>query len=481
MLFRHACAMFVLAAVVVSTTLAADQVATVPPMGWNSYDSYGALVTEDQFRANVDFLAQRLKPHGYEYAVLDYCWSYPFRATGRTGSEALNQAFNADDKTFKPQLAMDDFGRLIPDRSRFPSAYDGSGNFIGLNALIDDVHRKGLKFGLHIMRGIPRQAVVANTPVFGSQSTAAEIANTESKTTWLNHMYGLKTTDGRPTGELTAGGQAYYDSILKMYAAWGVDFIKADDMLRDFSKSDRSFYAGEMNGVRLSIDRCGRPMVLSLSPGAAPLAHADELVKTSNMWRMLDDMWDRWRDVNLVFDVARNWTPSRGPGHWPDADMLPLGTFVRPPVGRSRRSSLTANEERTMMTLWSIAKSPLIIGGDLSSLAGDPDTFGLLTNDAVLQVDQHSAKNRRIALDAESAVWAAEDPQSSDVFVALFNRSGAARSVSVRLSDLGLSGGAHGIKDLWTGDDLGKREESLERSLDSHAAGLYRISAKSAP
>ena len=293
MLSRCAPAVAIVFAIAAATAVQAGDVAPTPPMGWNSYDSYGALVTEHQFRANVDYLADHLKPHGYEYAVLDYCWSYPYRATGRTGSEALNQSFNSADDTFKPMLALDEFGRLIPDRSRFPSAYDESGKFIGLNALVDYVHGKGLKFGLHIMRGVPRQAVVAKSAVSGSQFTADQIANPDSKTTWLNHMVGLQTSDGRPTSELTAGGQAYYDSIVKMYAAWGVDFIKADDMLRDFSKPDRSFYSGEINGLRQAIDRSGRPMVLSLSPGAAPLAHADTLGKTANLWCMLDDMWDR--------------------------------------------------------------------------------------------------------------------------------------------------------------------------------------------
>ena len=162
MLLRCAPAVAIVFAIAAATAVQAGDVAPTPPMGWNSYDSYGALVTEDQFRANVDYLADHLKPHGYEYAVLDYCWSYPYRATGRTGSEALNQTFNSADDTFKPMLAMDEFGRLIPDRSRFPSAYDESGKFIGLNALVDYVHGKGLKFGLHIMRGVPRQAVWRN-------------------------------------------------------------------------------------------------------------------------------------------------------------------------------------------------------------------------------------------------------------------------------------------------------------------------------
>lgn len=456
----------------------AADVAQTPPMGWNSYDSYGALVTEEQFRANVDYLAEHLKPHGYEYAVLDYCWSYPYRPNGGTGSETLNQKFDDTEKSFKPMLAMDENGRLIPDRSRFPSGYDDQGNFIGLNALVDYVHSKGLKFGLHIMRGIPRQAVVADSPILGSDSKASQIADTDSKCAWLNHMYGLKTADGQPTGELTEGGQAYYNSLAKMYAGWGVDFIKADDMLRDFSKPGRSYYGGEINAVRRAIDASGRPIVYSLSPGAAPLTHADELAKTANMWRMLDDMWDNWRLVNLVFDVARNWTPHRAAGHWPDADMIPLGTFVRPPVGRARNTRLTPEEQRTVMTLWSIVRSPMILGGDLPSLEKDPATLAILTNDAVLDIDQRSTKNRQVSLTPDSAIWAAENPDGSKIYFALFNRGTGDRDVSIRFADIGLTDGSYPVKDLWAGSDLGSFNGSFTQNLPQHGAGLYEIAVK---
>jgi hypothetical protein len=463
--------------IAVPVSRAAD-VAQTPPMGWNSYDSYGALVTEEQFRANVDYLAEHLKPHGYEYAVLDYCWSYPYRPNGGTGSETLNQRFDDADKSFKPTLAIDDNGRLIPDRSRFPSAYDDQGNFVGLNKLVDYVHNKGLKFGLHIMRGIPRQAVAADSQILGSDSKASQVANTDSKCAWLNHMYGLKTADGQPTGELTEGGQAYYNSIVKLYAGWGVDFIKADDMLRDFSKPGRSYYGGEINGVRRAIDASGRPIIYSLSPGAAPLAHADELAKTANMWRMLDDMWDNWREVNLVFDVARNWAPHRAAGHWPDADIIPLGTFVRAPVGRPRNTRLSPDEQRTVMTLWSIVRSPLILGGDLPSLEKDSATLALLTNDAVLDIDQHSMKNRQVSLTSEAAVWTAEKSDGSKVYVALFNRGTGSRDVSVNLADIGLREGSYSVKDLWAGSELGNFNGSFTQNLPQHGAGLYEIAVK---
>jgi alpha-galactosidase len=455
------------------------QVAQTPLMGWNSYDSYGALVTEEQFRANVDYMAQHLKPHGYEYAVLDYCWSYPYRERGRTGSEALNQRFNEDEKLFTPRLAMDDNGRLLPDKSRFPSAYDQEGKFVGLGRLAHYVHSKGLKLGIHIMRGIPRQAVVADCKIAGSDATASQVADTSNTCGWLNHMYGLKTEDGQPTGKLTDGAQAYYDSIVKMYADWGVDFIKADDMLRDFSKPNRSFYAGEINGVRRAIDHTGRPIVFSLSPGAAPLGHAKELAENANMWRMLDDMWDNWKHVNSVFDVARNWTDTRAIGHWPDADMLPLGSFVRPPVGNARKTKLTPNEQRTVMTLWSIAKSPLILGCDLPSLANDPETTALLTNDEVLAVDQRSTKNRQISLSADTAVWAAESASGDKVYVALSNRGSGEREVAVEFNDLGLAAGPHSVRDLWNCKDLGEASDTFRQTLGEHGSALYEIGQSS--
>ncbi len=138
-------------------------VAATPPMGWNSWDCYGTAVTEAQVKANADYMAQHLKQHGWQYVVVDIQWSEPHaQAHGyRPGAE----------------LAMDEYGRLIPAANRFPSSAGGQ----GFKPLADYVHGLGLRFGIHIMRGIPRRAVQANLPVFGSKARAAEIADIRTR------------------------------------------------------------------------------------------------------------------------------------------------------------------------------------------------------------------------------------------------------------------------------------------------------------
>jgi len=431
-------------------------------MGWNSYDSYGALATESQIKANADYMSANLKSHGYNYICLDYCWSFPYKPgpNGQTGTATvLNQTYDSGTNTYTPPLTMDQYGRLLPDAGRFPSSMQNNVE-VGLKPLIDYVHSEGLKFGLHVMRGIPRQAYTSNTPVFGSAFTANQITDITSTTTWNNQMYGLNFS--------SSGAQAYYNSIFSMYAGWGVDFIKVDDVASPFRPSD-------INAINSSITATGRPMVLSVSPGPAPVANGTQFEQTTNMWRMLADLSDNWTAVNGAFSVANSWTPYRQPNSWPDADMLPLGKFIAPPNGSPRNSQLTQTEQRTLMTLWSIVKSPLIMGGDLPSLATDPFTKSLLTNDQVLAVDQTSLNNHQVSDNGTQTVWSADVANSRDKYVALFNRGSSSLLESVNFTDLGLSNANYEVFDLWTGTDLGNFSGSFSATLSSHGSGLYEI------
>ena len=173
-----------------------------PPMGWNSWDCYGASVTEEDLIRNADYMAEHLKPYGWEYVVCDIQWSEP------TADSTAYHAF--------AELCMDEYGRLMPSPNRFPSAADGK----GFKPIADYIHSKGLKFGIHIMRGIPRQAVVKNVPIKGTDVHARDIAHTASICAWNSDMYGLNP--------VAVGAQAYYDSLFELYASWGVDFVKVD-------------------------------------------------------------------------------------------------------------------------------------------------------------------------------------------------------------------------------------------------------------
>ncbi len=358
--------------------------APTPPMGWNSWDCFATTVTEAQTKAQADYMAAHLKAHGWQYIVVDIQWYEP---------GAKDHGYRKD-----AVLTMDGYGRLQPATNRFPSAADDRG-FI---ALADYIHGLGLKFGVHLMRGIPRQAVERNLPILGTNHTAAEIADKVHVCPWNPDMYGIDMA--KP------GAQEYYDSVFALLAEWGVDYVKVDDLSRPYFQNQP-----EIEAIRRAIDRTGRPMLLSLSPGATDIRAAGHVVDHANLWRISDDFWDRWQALREQFDRLARWNPHRCSGAWPDADMLPLGSLV---LG-TRSTRFTPDEQFTLMTLWSIARSPLMHGGDLTKT--DPFTLSLLTNDEVLDVNQRSTDNRPL-FDRDGLIaWTATDPANGDMYLALFN------------------------------------------------------------
>ena len=358
--------------------------APAPPMGWNSWDAFGTTITEAQAKQQADFMAAHLLPHGFRILTVDIQWYEP----------------GARGHSYRPDapLVMDEWGRLLPAPNRFPSASGGA----GFGPLARYVHGLGLQFGIHLMRGIPRLAVARNLPVKGASVRAADIANQASVCPWNPDMFGVDL--GKP------GAQAYYDSVFELIASWGVDFVKVDDISRPYHEHER-----EIEAIRRAIDRTGRPIVLSLSPGETALTAAGHVKRHANMWRISDDFWDDWRALLAQFGRLARWNPHRGPGHWPDADMLPLGVLE---LGR-RSTRFTPDEQRTLMTLWSIARSPLIHGGDLTKT--DDATLALLTNDEVIAVDQRSEGNRPLFERDGLVAWTANVPGSPDRYLALFN------------------------------------------------------------
>jgi alpha-galactosidase len=360
------------------------QNAPAPPLGWNSWDIYGTTVTEQQVKDQADAMAKHLLPSGYKYLTVDIQWYEP---------ESNGHSYKSG-----AMLTMDQYGRLTPGLKKFPSAADGK----GFKPLADYVHSKGLKFGIHIMRGIPRQAVDKNLPVLGTHAKAQDIAMTSSTCAWNPDMYGVDAT--KPEG------QAYYNSIVQMYADWGVDFIKCDDISRPYDQVQRA----EVEALRQAIDKTGRPIVLSLSPGATPVSAGEHVMNHANMWRITDDFWDRWGALLAMFERLDAWTPYRGPGHFPDADMLPIGR-----IEFNRTTRFTPNEQYTLMSLWAIGRSPLIFGGDMTKL--DDFTKEMLTNPDMLKVNQQSTNNRQVSRDKNLIVWTADVPNSKDKYVALFN------------------------------------------------------------
>ena len=413
-------------------------IAQYPPMGWNSWDCYGAAVTEETVRKNADYMAAHLKPFGWEYIVVDIQWAQP---------TAVNHAYEPF-----AELCMDEFGRLVPAVNRFPSAANGA----GFRPLADYVHSLGLKFGIHIMRGMPRMAAHRHLPIADSDCFCHLAANPNSICAWNPDMYGLRCD--RPEAS------AYYRSIFRLYAEWGVDFVKCDDIAREYPHCQR-----EIELISEACRNCGRDIVLSLSPGPAPLERAEHLKTYANMWRITDDFWDSWPQLKHMFERAEKWCIHAAPGHWPDADMLPLGA-LRQCDNPDDWTRFTPAEQRTMMTLWCMMRSPLMVGGELTK--NDSFTLSLLTNAEVLGIERKSAAAHPIRTTEEESIWVAPRTDGDGCYIALFNLSDKRRKVVLP---------RHAVEydfsratELWTG--AGRSVSSaLQASLPAHDAAVYLV------
>lgn len=430
-----------------SSSAASPPAAALPPMGWNSWDSYGLSVTQREFQANAQYMAQHLRRYGWQYAVVDEGW-YLQNPDGKPG-------------TFR--FTMDPFGRFTPALNRFPPA----GGNAGFSKLAEWAHARNLKFGIHIIRGIPREAVERNLPIAGSRFRAAEAADESGTCAWNADNYGVSATPA---------GQAYYDSLARLYAKWSLDFVKIDCISSPYLDNEIRMFS---NALR----KTGRPIVLSLSPGPTPLDKVSELQKYANMWRISGDVWDHWaqwpkqdwsQGLLGQFQLAAKWAPNVEPGHWPDADMLPLGYLgPRPGQGKARQSNFTHDEQRTLLTLWSMLRSPLIMGGNLTKM--DAWTESLLTNEEVIAVDQHSTGGRPAVDDGTQAIWVARSDSGPSLYVALFNLADQPRTLDYPLRNLASAGASYSVRDLWARKDLGATDH-LKITLQPHASVLYRLS-----
>jgi hypothetical protein len=443
-----------------ATLSPAQGIAPTPPMGWNSWDAYGWTIGEADFRANAAVLAS-IKDYGWKYAVIDQGW-YMENPLGT----------NLAEKKF----LLDGNGIEIPVPSRFPSSADGA----GFKPLADWVHAQGLKFGIHIVRGIPRDAVKANLPIAGSSYHAADAADTADVCPWDDGNWGMKDN---------AAGQAYYDSMLKLYAGWGLDYIKVDCI------SDHPYRPTEIRQIAAAIRKTGRPIVLSLSPGPTQLEHGGEVAEYAQMWRISDDHWDGWTltrkptdgeypfGVKDMFDRLAKWFPYAKEGNWPDADMLPEGWLgPHPGNGEARQSRLTHDEQQTEFTLWAIARSPLIFGGNLTKL--DSFTRSLLTNQTILFMNQnvtysHPVETASLGPAFENArVWRAtiNEPgaRNYEEYFGFFNLGDQPVTLRASWAQLGLEGKKHLAQNVWSEGGF-KESKEVSVTLPAHGSTVYEV------
>ncbi|KAK4256651.1 hypothetical protein QN277_006348 [Acacia crassicarpa] len=364
-----------------TTKTSSLQRASLPPRGWNSYDSFSWTISEEEFLESAEIISQRLKHHGYEYVVVDYLW-YRKKVKG-----AYPDSLGFD--------VIDEWGRMVPDPGRWPSSRGGN----GFSEVADKVHSMGLKFGIHVMRGISTQAVNANTPILdpttggyyqesGRVWRAKDIAMPERACAWMPHGFMSVNTK-------LGAGRAFLRSLYKQYAAWGVDLVKHDCVFGDDLDLNEIGYVSEI------LRELDHPIIYSVSPGTSvTLAMAKDVSGLVNMYRITGDDWDKWGDVKAHFNVTRDLASADMIGaeglmgkSWPDLDMLPFGWLTNPASnqGPHRFSDLSLDEQKTQVTLWSMAKSPLMYGGDVRKL--DETTYNLITNPTLLEIDFFSSDN----------------------------------------------------------------------------------------
>ena len=409
--FKRLSLVAIAATLALSGAKAQDEIATfrtwamTPPMGWNSWDCYYSSVTEKEVMQNAQYLVDHdLVRHGWEYVVIDIRWycNHP-----SLGGGWYNQNGNQD-------YVLDEYGRYLPSPSRFPSCMvDGKNQ--GFKALADKLHAMGLKLGIHLMRGVPKVVVGSSYKLKGSEQTpwTQVYDGTTSPCGWLGDN--LRVRDN-------SYGQLYYNSIMDLYAEWGVDFLKIDDL-------SRPFYTDEVQMIRRAIDQTGRPIVLSLSPGKTQYSCAEACLQNANMWRMMDDLWDNWSAVDAVFPEADFWSHYTRPGNYADCDMLPLGhiaaTIADPGYTNAdpgHWTQLSQNEQRTMMTPWGICHSPLFFGGEMTR--NDDFTLSLLTNEEYHQMHKYGQDAHQVLADEDCGrvVWTSVDPATGNRYLALFQR-----------------------------------------------------------
>ncbi len=416
------------------TLVSGATLALTPPMGWNSYDSFYANVKESDVLAAAQAMKTYLHPYGWNTVVIDYLW-------------------------YDSEQVVDANGRWLPSPSKYPNA---NGD-LGFKPLADQIHAMGLKFGIHIMRGIPRKSVSQNLPIANSSFRASDAANTNDACAWDQHMWGVRAD--------TEAGKAWYDSIFAQYAEWGVDFIKMDDMMNPYGGN--AYHGREVEAAYNAIKKTGRSIILSLSPGPNQTRDTASLNSYANMWRTVNDFWDTngLSTIDDEFNTAYSWSQTDGitQGHWPDADMLPLGTIGNRPC------AFTHDEQRTVMSLWAMMPSPLMFGGMPIRLNNDQWTIDLLTNEDVLAVNQDSLGNRakRILQQGSSEIWA-RDLANGGKAVALFNRGNSQTQISVTFSQLGLSG-TYSVRDLWNKTDITGITDGISANVPAAGASMFKV------
>ncbi len=401
-----------------------------PLRGWNSFDCYGIFANERVLLANLEVFRTRLRPHGYEYLVLDAGWYSHFPIPD--GEEFSKVKTSIDTE-------IDEYGRVVAVPTLFPR---------GMKFIADRVHDAGCKFGIHIMRGIPRKAVELNTPVKGTDYRARDIANTEDVCPWNEVFYGVDMDH--------PAAQAYYDSMIEILVDYEVDFIKADDLTP---------FPAEVHAIADAIEKAPREIVLSLSPGNDITPLNLETYRRANMFRITGDVWDDTNDFQKILDRWYLYQDANTPGC--RIDMIPFGALqvyaqeagsdgdeaLLAGRGFRRMSNFTSAQKRFFITMLALASSPLMFGGELTM--SDDESFELVTHPEVLACNANNVCGKQVYFQNYLDIRHAPHATKKDAgWVGIFNRKTVSRHIAFTRSELGVPASVSSVHSVWDERDL---------------------------
>lgn len=413
-----------------------QQIAQKPPLGWNSFDSYGVYLHEEAAYANLEAMAEKLKPHGYEYFVIDNGWFGEYRLQEGTHYPAEKHASD---------IRINEYGYYLPSKVYFPG---------GLEGIAERCKELGLKLGVHLMRGIPRKAYELDLPIEGTPYTARDIANTDPREncTWCTYNYAVDMT--KP------GAQEWYDGLIRHIADMGVEMIKYDDIVE---------HPDEVEAVAKAVEKTGKPILLSLSPGDKVSPDAIGVFKMANMLRVTQDVWDEQIYIDECFKAWRKWGGKEQPGFWIDMDMIPFGQLqLMSPVcedtedsplsngeialagkGVNRWSQLSKPQMKTFITMRALAASPLMMGGDLPTL--DDYSLKLITDTDMLECNQNGVMGSLVHEQDGIETWVTYKKGSDhEGWLGVFNRKGKETTVEISETLTGLEDlEGYSMRDIW--------------------------------
>jgi hypothetical protein len=448
--------------------VAASPNGRVPPRGWNSWDCFQGNLNETGALAVAENMVKFLLPAGYDVLTIDEFW-YPNNCEGG----------HKDNST-----CVDEYGRPQPDVKKWPSSAGGK----GFKAFSDKIHAMGLRLGIHTLRGsVSAAAIFADSKVKGTTSTIADIvvpASEGGQCNWNKDWFSVNASN--------PASAAFIDSVYQQYADWGIDFIKNDCIGVTTSKGHpHNYVPSNIALVSAAIKKSGRPMTYSLSPGGGDrsLNGTDEVplaatvANITNLYRITDD----WHggDMQYHYAVAHAMEPFigvvglGGDLSFPDLDMLNPYTNAKDDL-----------DFKLQMTLWAMARSPLMYGADIRDPSLTAADFALMTNPRVLAVQVNSIKNKQVYSEGGVVVWGAmgSEPTSFDAssatgptaYVALMNYNKHDVNASVTFTQLAMDTAVSScvVTDLWTGESLGSMGPAVTARLAAgNGAALYSLSS----